>query len=247
ETVVALQKMEMQKWVDSWRKKHDSIEKSTTGSISDEDGFWIVNIEGFFREKRKAGYGVIIRDRYGVPLVACSGVYDGNPISELYHELQGFNRGLELAIMYGLRKLYLHCTVYKASHVIQSSCRLAGIAGDPEMSGGCYCQDRYHNLVLNIVRKKCINSHHDLHYHGGTELLYPLIQEIMHKCSMFRDSPKFDYDCSRRRYNVAADYLSKLPVNQEEMNPDEFPEDLKEILYKDAHNPKMMYLNSTVN
>ncbi|KAI3841797.1 hypothetical protein MKX03_029641, partial [Papaver bracteatum] len=80
--------IERQEWIDSWSEKEDG-----------DKNWWVITVDGFFRKKRKAGYGVMIRDRYGVPILASASVYDqGKPVSYIYHTLQGIDRGLELAL-----------------------------------------------------------------------------------------------------------------------------------------------------
>ncbi|KAI3841799.1 hypothetical protein MKX03_029643, partial [Papaver bracteatum] len=77
---------------------------------------------------------------------------------------------------------------------------------------------------------------------------YPLIHEVVQKFYMFDnipehympDSPQLFCSNVKRRYNVPADYLAKLQVNKKEIKADEFSEELKAILYADAHNREMM-------
>lgn len=155
-----------------------------------------------------------------MPLVGSAGVYThGKPVSAFYHELQGINRGLELAIKYGLRqKVVVCCSSYLAADLAESRFR-------------CTCAGRYHNSTFRIVCKICTKGYIPECSEEDFELLmYPLIQEILDNSYMFSFTV---YDIKRRQ-NRAADYLAKLQLNNEEINPREFPQELKAILYDDA-------------
>lgn len=215
-------------WVDTWSRGDNWV---------DEDRIWVVSVDGFFRRKRKAGYGVMIRDLYGVPIVASASAYRKH-VSWLYHALQGIDRGLELAIKYGLNNVFLFYTLPPAIDSLIQNIRSSG--GD---SFPCYC-DRIvcHNCLA--VTNTCKGDQDEF------RRVYPLIQEIVQKCCMF-DYSSNDYmyvdpppalycTNTKRRYNVPADYLAKLQVNTKEMEPDEFPEEMKDILYEDAFTCEMM-------
>ncbi|KAI3957775.1 hypothetical protein MKX01_007606 [Papaver californicum] len=219
--ILSIYNLDKQKWIDSWRND----ERQAIGSSSYDDEISIINTDGFFRKNRKAGYGVIIRNRSGVPLVGSAGVYtQGKPVSALYHELQGINRGSELAIKYGLRhKVMLYCSSYLAAELVESRFR-------------CTCAGRDHNSTLRVVCKICTMWRIPECSEEDFQLLCPLIQEIVENSYMFSFTI---YDCKRRQNN-AADYLAKLQLKKEEINPIEFPEELKTILYEDAQGGDLM-------
>ncbi|KAI3851425.1 hypothetical protein MKX03_013038, partial [Papaver bracteatum] len=163
--------------------------------------------------------------RSGVPLIGSAGVYtQGKPVSALYHGLQGINRGLELAIKYGLcHKVVVYCSSSLAADLVESRFRC------------CICTDRYHKL--HIVCKICTrNSIPECSEEEFQLLMYPLIQEIVENSYMFC----FTVIDIKRKQNSAADYLAKLQLDREEINPQEFPEELKAILYEDAQDGDLM-------
>lgn len=205
-----------QKWVDSWCNDED---RELT---IDGDAAMVINVDGFFRKNRKAGYGVIIRNRYtGVPFLAAAA--HERPVSERYHQLQGVNRGLDLAMKYALRDIYIvHCSSRFIVYIAR--CYF------------CWCEDRDHNYTLKNFCKRCIKHYYvrsctdeDFQLH-----IYPLIMELGDKFDMFQSSCVWSYGSVMRKYNKAADYLAKLQMNREEMRPQEFSEELKDTPYEET-------------
>ncbi|KAI3930274.1 hypothetical protein MKW92_033851, partial [Papaver armeniacum] len=219
DVVSSLHDKAKQKWVDSWCGE----DRELAECVADGDTM-IISIDGYFRKNRKAGYGVIIRNRYtGVPLLASAAVYDqGKPISSLYHELQGLNKGLELAIKYALGNIFI---------VQRSRCIVPDIA-----RWSSYCTDRDHVSTPYTFCKICAKwrNFYDCTEEDYQLHVYPLIEEIRGNFAMLESTSVWSYGSVKNKYNKAADYLAKLQVNKEEMKPHEFSEELKDILYEES-------------
>ncbi|KAI3967392.1 hypothetical protein MKW92_046862, partial [Papaver armeniacum] len=75
-------------------------------------------------------------------------------------------------------------------------------------------------------------------------LMYPLIQEIVENSSMFSyliNMFYFPIYKIKRGHNKVADYLAKLGLKKEEINPHDFSEELKHMLCVDAQGGGMMH------
>ncbi|OVA18575.1 hypothetical protein BVC80_1831g115 [Macleaya cordata] len=88
-------------------------------SIS-SDVLYIVHTDGCFRKGEKGGYGAILLDNHGKPIVAAAGVSE-RPLSVLYHQLQGVKRGLELAKKHGCLRVKVLCNSKYAVGVTNGS------------------------------------------------------------------------------------------------------------------------------
>ncbi|XP_026445958.1 uncharacterized protein LOC113346688 [Papaver somniferum] len=81
-------------WIDSWSSEH--------GKEPEEDrkGYHYLNIYGFYKKDTGVGgYGVILRDPCGKPVVASASVQQ-NGESYFYHVLDGVKDGLALALQH---------------------------------------------------------------------------------------------------------------------------------------------------
>ncbi|XP_026437161.1 uncharacterized protein LOC113335269 [Papaver somniferum] len=207
------------KWINSWCKKGNNDKKT-----------FCIYVDGYFRKNRKAGYGVIIRYHSGFPLVASVGVHvQGKPVSTLYHELQRVNGGLELAIKYGIRNVQLRTNSFAAAVLVRNSLYWFDVR--------CFCEDRQ-SLSTFGTCERCLWRLKTfipiVDKNSRLAGVYPLLQEIVGKCAMFKRRHWRRFIISvGRKMNKAADYLAKLHERKEEMSPEEFPEQLKDI-YQDA-------------
>ncbi|KAI3962660.1 hypothetical protein MKW92_009815, partial [Papaver armeniacum] len=78
--------------------------------------YW-VTVDGYFRKEIIGGYGAIIRDERGKPIVAFSGI-SVVPVSDLHHKLQGMVEGLKLAYKYKLLHIELSCNSERVVNIV---------------------------------------------------------------------------------------------------------------------------------
>ncbi|KAI3919922.1 hypothetical protein MKW98_001178 [Papaver atlanticum] len=83
---------------------------------------YFVCTDGYYRQGRKGGHGVIIRDNVGKPIVA-SAVASTEAVSFLYHQVQGVSRGVELAVEYSLRDIQLFCNAKHVARLVNMARR----------------------------------------------------------------------------------------------------------------------------
>ncbi|OVA18577.1 hypothetical protein BVC80_1831g119 [Macleaya cordata] len=98
------------------RAEEDQLDEQSISS----DVLYIVHTDGCFRKGEKGGYGAILLDNHGKPIVAAAGVSE-RPLSVLYHQLQGVKRGLELAKKHGCLRVKVLCNSKYALGVTNGS------------------------------------------------------------------------------------------------------------------------------
>ncbi|KAI3832413.1 hypothetical protein MKX03_020647, partial [Papaver bracteatum] len=172
---------------------------------------------GYFREGRKGGHGVIIRENRGKPIVA-SAVTSTEAISFLYLQLQGVARGFELVVEYSLLDISIFCN---SKHVSRLVNRVLGT-----MTGCTMHSDEENSF--DLICKMCVKGYAEEDY----PLIFPLLRRIAELVPNII-VPLNLTKCARER-NKAADYLAKNGAHSMELlHPCDFPDDLKEILCKD--------------
>ncbi|MCL7045385.1 hypothetical protein MKW94_004528 [Papaver nudicaule] len=204
-----------QQWIASWKK-------GTAPPPEFMDGNCVMNYsvstDGYFRAGRKGGCGVIIRDNVGKPIVA-SAVSSPKVVSFLYHQLQGVTRAVELAVDYSLRDIQLFCN---AKHVA----RLVNKVFDTV--DGCSFHTTSSDVDSDDFCKSCVRACAKEEYHA----VLPLLKKLARLASKF--FVPLQIGKVPRERNRAADYLAKNGgPGMEVLHPDEFPDELKEILCED--------------
>ncbi|KAI3972374.1 hypothetical protein MKW92_003070 [Papaver armeniacum] len=217
-------------WIDSW---------SSEEREKDRKGHYYLNIYGFYKkETGVGGYGVILRDPLGKPVVASAAVQQ-NGKSYFYHVLDGVKAGLALALKYKKYDLKLLC-----NSVTLHGClgRIFKQAGDglgktirtrhrqtPYRCGAC---DRCLTLAIPLGGKRL-------------EILFPLLKEIIDtRTKIMSESRYFIVSYAGTGVNQAAYHLAKQLSKKmktagkaeikEIKSPINFGEELKGILFKDA-------------
>ncbi|KAI3843070.1 hypothetical protein MKX03_018325 [Papaver bracteatum] len=184
--------------------------------------YWI-NTDGYFRkEEHVAGYGAIVRDGYGNPIVACSG--KSKPFSLIYHQLEGIRAGLQLAKDKGISKVELCCNSERTREVILR------FYHDGELD----CPHRNSSYGFSdskdVICRACVEMFF-LHSTLEQSHLFPLLNNIIELISNLDYS--FHINAVERRLNRAADYLAKQAKDLE-FEAHMFPNKLRDILLEDA-------------
>ncbi|KAI3855816.1 hypothetical protein MKX03_014811 [Papaver bracteatum] len=178
---------------------------------------YFVSIDGYFRAGRKGGYGFIIRDNVGKPIVA-SAVASTEAVSFLYHLVEGITRAVELAVEFSLRDIQLFCN---AKHVVRLVNRVV------QTVSGCrlHCNLKNHfDVICKICVKRRVKEEYDS--------VFPLLKRIGELQDEFHTQLQA-VKVSKER-NKAADYLAKNAApGTEVLHPCNFPDELKEILCTD--------------
>ncbi|KAI3898051.1 hypothetical protein MKW92_016795 [Papaver armeniacum] len=201
-----------QEWIDSWYKGTEAPPQADNIILN-----YYVCTDGYHRKGRKGGYGVIIRDDGGKPIVA-SAVAATEVVSLLYHQLQGVVRGVELAVDYSIRDIALFCNAKSVVRLVKSL----------ETKHKCYIHSAKANS-FDVLCKDCVM---DLTRKEEYPLVLPLLKRIAEM------EPKFympiTVDKCEREHNKAADYLAKNGApGMEKLSQCDFPDELKEIICKD--------------
>ncbi|RZC72639.1 hypothetical protein C5167_048118 [Papaver somniferum] len=188
----------------------------SNNTIDPNSMYWI-STDGYYRkEGPTAGYGAIVRDGAGNPIVACSGI--STPSSLLYHQLEGVRASLELAKKKGIRKIVMCCNSERTREVT-----IRFLDEDLHCPHG-FGDDK------NVICMACVKVFF-LHTQIDHASLFPLLNNIRELSFGFEYS--FQINAVGRRLNRAADYLAKHIKNAEFEAP-EFPIDLQKILLEDA-------------
>ncbi|KAI3949898.1 hypothetical protein MKW92_003921 [Papaver armeniacum] len=210
-------------WIGSWSLKNGKEQK----------GYHYLNVYGFYNKKtRMGGYGVIVRDPCGKPVIASASVQPAG-VSDHYHVLDGVDAGLALASKHGIHDLELKCNSSIDGYLRQIFQRADGRT--PYRCGACRPCLRF---VIPVTDK-------------GFEVMFPLLKRIIDKRSKIkRKSRIFAVSAVSSSLNKAAIRLAKELAKKsrlsakpktETIKPDDFEDELKMILYEDAYKGLRVY------
>ncbi|MCL7025916.1 hypothetical protein MKW94_016107 [Papaver nudicaule] len=225
-------------WVDSW--------PSGNSSSMQISGYYFLNIFGYYRKKKKSGgYGVVLRDPYGRPVIA-SALAQSSGKSNLYHVLDGVNAGLSLAVKHGIYDLKLMCNSQFLDGRLRKIFRNVEpgfcCPANPECDGGCeICLSQY----MGIDDKEYFKS------------LYPILVEILQKryeidakanyfclADVFRNDNKAAYCLAKQHAKDVFRY--KLASPQTVYEPGTFSDELMMILWADCFVGRMKYSEQAI-
>ncbi|RZC72638.1 hypothetical protein C5167_048119 [Papaver somniferum] len=196
---------------------------SSEHKIDPDDLYWI-NTDGYFRKGEPiAGYGAIVRDGSGNPIVAYSGI-NPKPFSLIYHQLEGIMAGLELAKEKGIRKIEMCCNSERTREVILRFYEDRGLD----------CPHRHSSYGFSdgkdIICRACVEVFF-LHSTLEQSRLFPLLNNVIALISSLEYT--FHINAVERRLNLAADYLAKQ-AKDGKYEAHMFPYKLRGILEDDA-------------
>ncbi|KAI3928413.1 hypothetical protein MKW98_024014 [Papaver atlanticum] len=215
-------------WIDSWSSEEPE---------KDRKGYHYLNINGFYKkETGVGGYGVILRDPLGKPVVASASVQQ-NGKSYFYHVLDGVKDGLALALEHKKYDLKLLC----------NSVTLDG------------CLRRIFKQADDGLGKTMRTRHRQAPYRCGVcdrslaiplggkrlEILFPLLKEIIDTRTKIMSESRYFFVSqagtvvNQAAYHPAKQLSNKMktagkPEIKEIIRPINFGEELKGILFKDA-------------
>ncbi|MCL7049912.1 hypothetical protein MKW94_014620, partial [Papaver nudicaule] len=184
-----------------------------------------VNVYGFYDEDRiYGGYGVIVRNMSAKP-IAASVHFSVEGVNYVYQVLKGLDAGLQLASKHGCSSPRVVCNSEVLVHLLAS--------------GYCHCGSLKN---VNSVCQRCAMRtipHMNDFYFGNVK---PLLETLPGK---LRCCPYFIRQ--KRNWNKAAYYLAKQAKRtlliyggdedhyKADIKPEEFSEELLDILWKDAY------------
>ncbi|KAI3894474.1 hypothetical protein MKX03_013805, partial [Papaver bracteatum] len=194
-------------WVASWNTEDPRKHKT-----------WVDVYAYFRKEQGDGGYGVILRNMGGKPIVA-SAKHSGEGKSFFYQVLLGVKAGLVLADRNEISDRSVRCNSIKVPDLVLNARR---------------CSDdncKEANKVENIC--KWCRSYLDLYVGSDMEVL-PLVQDLKRqKILPIAGFPRVS--------NEAAHFLAKVAKDKRlageehgEIKPDAFPPKLKDILWEDV-------------
>ncbi|KAI3843074.1 hypothetical protein MKX03_018329 [Papaver bracteatum] len=196
---------------------------SSEHKIRPDDLYWI-NTDGYFRKEEPiAGYGAIVRDGSGNPIVACSGI-NPKPFSLIYHQLEGIRAGLVLAKEKGIRNIEMCCNSERTREVILRFYQ------DAESD----CPHRHSSYGFSdgkdAICRACVEVFF-LHSTLEQSRLFPLLNNVIELISNLEYN--FHINAVERRLNLAADYLAKQ-AKDVKFEAHMFPNKLRGMLEDDA-------------
>ncbi|MCL7038159.1 hypothetical protein MKW94_007531 [Papaver nudicaule] len=217
-------------WVHSW----------PSGKSIMQSGYYYLSVFGYYRKgKRTGGYGIMLRDPHGRPVISSASVSRGH--TYLYHVLNGVNAALSLAIEHGVYDLRLMCNSGILSKWLDLVFQEADHQGaDSTCPDNPKCE--YACAILGI----------DEEYF---KYLYPLVVDIMKKRSEImaktgfffiqhepRASNKAPYCVAKQHAEKFKTRLALIPCIFSEMQePDAFSRELKITLWNDCFRGTMKY------
>lgn len=156
-------------------------------------------------------------------------------VSLFYHELQGVNLGLELAICYGVLNFRFYCTLSAVDYFVRD-CLHYDARYPPKEISECRCHSRSNNFF--VVCKACLKLRIPVDQRENAELILPVIQDIITKVSLLHDKglPYYRYNLTAAcENNRIGRYVASLEVSKR-MTPREIKEDggLTRLLYDEA-------------
>ncbi|RZC52998.1 hypothetical protein C5167_011850 [Papaver somniferum] len=221
--------LEKERWVESWFLK----------SEKDRKGYHYLNIYGFYKKVTGVGgYGVILRDPCGKPVVASASVQQ-NGKSYFYHVLDGVKAGLALALEHNIYDLKLRCN----SETLAGCLRQIFQQADAGLFKTRRTRNRFARYRCGAC-KTCLSVAIPLD-DERLDILFPLLKEIidMH-IKIMSKSHYFFLNYASRGVNKAAYHLAKQLSKEmktatesktnKTIRPIDVGEDLKMILFEDA-------------
>ncbi|MCL7025027.1 hypothetical protein MKW94_025736 [Papaver nudicaule] len=225
-------------WVSSWfdvcgRTTEDYDEKIRKYVSEVANGVqgrkFVIQADGYCGIDKNPGYGAIIYDNRCKPIIAESKVLpEGERVSPFYHELQGVNLGLELAIHYGLLNFQFHCTSPDIVRFL-TDCLIRR-----KKCSSCMENSEIEFQVCDV----CFRSRLPVHQKANEERILPVIQDFITKVSKLES---LGHPCHLLRFTEdlrrikVADWLAKVGLNKK-MKPHEIEEDveLTELIFSEA-------------
>ncbi|MCL7023804.1 hypothetical protein MKW94_026796 [Papaver nudicaule] len=211
---------------------------------------YYLNIFGYHKNKTKlGGYGVILRDPYGRPVIASSSVHSRGKAdlyhvlggkTNMYHVLEGVNAALSLAIEHGIYDLRVHFN----SELLYYRLRWIFSAADRGDNSCCRANPKCDRGDCEICLRLYMGAKE-----GHFKSLYPLLVEILQKRSVIEAKTEyFFFDSIYRLDNKAAKSLAKEHakeinkmqwtsreyVEKVDIEPWDFSDELKMILWEDC-------------
>ncbi|MCL7044871.1 hypothetical protein MKW94_017754, partial [Papaver nudicaule] len=211
---------EKEDWIGSWSANNGKEQK----------GYYYLNVYGFYKKATgKGGYGVMVRDPCGKPVIASSYVQPQG----------GVDAAFALALEHGIYDLQLNCNStldINLRQIFQEADHgLRGTVHTPYRCGACKTCLRYAIPLTD----------------DEFEIMFPLLVKIIDKRSMImRKSFKFFVRCvpsslNQAAYHLAKQLAKKTPMSAKPMTvaikPDDFEDELKLILYEDAYKGVRLY------
>ncbi|KAI3884657.1 hypothetical protein MKX03_037070 [Papaver bracteatum] len=231
---------EMSDWISSWfdvcggtvEGAHEKIIKH----IESMEKKLFIHVSGYYVTRKKSGYGAILRDNLLKPIIVeCKMQPKDGSVSLFYHELQGVNLGLELAICYGVLNFRFYCTLSSVDYFVRD-CLRYDARYPPKDISKCRCQPRSNNFYE--VCKACLQLRIPVDQRKHTEIILLIIQDIITKVSLLHDKglPYYRYNLTAAaENNRIGRYVPSLEVSKR-MTPREIKEDgdLTRLLYDEA-------------
>ncbi|MCL7030161.1 hypothetical protein MKW94_029831, partial [Papaver nudicaule] len=242
-----------QKWVDSWFQSGSP--KLSEPANNKKIVVYTINVYGYSREKENiGGYGVILRDDLGRPIVSSFGISACGHVSFLVHEFQGLRGGLQHVRDFKLvaNQIQLLCKSQTTVEVLKLiSHKAADIIKGDDLGG-----------VWQTVWR-CFPSRLQFLFEG---FFRPLIKEIselylelppitsgisamaVDKCTQKAAEYVAKLGTAGKHTQKAAEYVAKLKTAEMteqlgcyvvKMELGEYPEKLQNILYQDAFQRSM--------
>ncbi|KAL5723859.1 hypothetical protein ACHQM5_007201 [Ranunculus cassubicifolius] len=215
-------------WITSWTKK-------TTPA-------WL-NVYGYYnKNKHYGGYGVILRNDLLHPIAAAIGFTPQEGQSQFSQVLDGLKTGFELALQHGFSRLDVGCNVQKAVDLLGSS--------SFKRAGKCFVGAQSTHVKIKGICPDCTRRR-VLVKSTSLKTLIPVIKDLKDLQAKV-DQVGFLFKKLGRDQNEAAHYLAKMAKRSEhgvyskEINPPEFPDELKKILWSDAYGCDTKYSLSLI-
>ncbi|KAI3899695.1 hypothetical protein MKW92_015181 [Papaver armeniacum] len=231
---------EMSAWISSWfdvcggtvEGDHEKIIKH----IKSMGKKFLIHVSGYYVIRKKSGYGAILRDNLLKPIIVeCKMQPKDESVSLFYHELQGVNLGLKLAIRYGVLNFRFYCTLSAVDYFVRD-CLHYDARYPPKEISECRCHSGSNNFF--VVCTACLKLRIPVDHRENAELILPVIQDIITKVSLLHDKglPYYRYNLTAAaENNRIGRYVASLEVSKR-MTPREIKEDwgLTRLLYDEA-------------
>ncbi|KAI3848028.1 hypothetical protein MKW92_003662 [Papaver armeniacum] len=199
-------------WIESWFLK----------SEKDRKGYHYLNIYGFYKKVTGVeGYGVILRDPCGKPVVASASVQQ-NRKSYFYHVLDGVKAGLALALEHNIYDLKLLCN----SETLAGCLRLIFQQADAGLFNSRRTRNRFARYRCGAC-KTCLSVAIPLD-DERLEILIPLLKEIIDVRIKIMSKSHYFF------LNYASRGTARQPETKKTIRPIDVDEELKMILFEDA-------------
>lgn len=107
-----------------WKKRALYLIMDVRGNVGNYNKarafFFFINVAGYYGNAKDSGIGVLIRNRQGIPIAACS-YYEANNeerVSPFFQELRAVSKSLDMADKLNLKYIHIICTSTDISYAI---------------------------------------------------------------------------------------------------------------------------------